>query len=68
MKTLQQRSTRWFTRTHERSGTLWEERYYKSVIVENGIAARTMGAYMDLNPVREGFWLICSAPFESSQH
>ena len=53
MKTLLQRFTRWFNRTHQRSGTLWEERY-KSVIVETGIAARTMAAYIDLNPVRAG--------------
>ncbi len=53
MKTLLQRFTRWFNRTHQRSGTLWEERY-KSVIVESGIAARTMAAYIDLNPVRAG--------------
>ena len=53
MKTLLQRFTRWFNRTHERSGTLWEERY-KSVIVESGEAARTIAAYIDLNPVRAG--------------
>ena len=53
MKTLPQRFTRWFNRTHQRSGTLWEERY-KSVIVESGIAARTMAASIDLNPVRAG--------------
>lgn len=53
MKTLLQRFTRWFNRTHQRIGTLWEERY-KSVIVESGIAARTMAAYIDLNPVRAG--------------
>ncbi len=53
MKTLLQRFTRWFNRTHNRSGTLWEERY-RSVIVESGIAARTMAAYIDLNPVRAG--------------
>jgi len=53
MKTLLQRFTRWFNRTHDRSGTLWEERY-KSVIVESGIAARTIAAYIDLNPVRAG--------------
>jgi putative transposase len=53
MKTLLQRFTRWFNRTHNRSGTLWEERY-KSVIVESGVAARTMAAYIDLNPVRAG--------------
>ena len=53
MKTLLQRFTRWFNRTHQRSGTLWEERY-KSLIVESGTAARTMAAYIDLNPVRAG--------------
>ena len=53
MKTLLQRFTRWFNRTHKRSGTLWEERY-KSVIVESGVAARTVAAYIDLNPVRAG--------------
>jgi putative transposase len=53
MKTLLQRFTRWYNRTHQRSGTLWEARY-KSVIVESGIAARTMAAYIDLNPVRAG--------------
>ena len=53
MKTLLQRFTRWFNRTHDRTGTLWEERY-KSVLVESGTAARTMAAYIDLNPVRAG--------------
>ena len=53
MKTLLQRFTCWFNRTHDRTGTLWEQRY-KSVIVESGDAARTMAAYIDLNPVRAG--------------
>jgi putative transposase len=53
MKTLLQRFTRWFNRTHERSGALWEQRY-KSLIVESGVAARTIAAYIDLNPVRAG--------------
>ena len=53
MKALLIRFTRWFNRTHERTGTLWEERF-KSVIVESGVAARTMAAYIDLNPVRAG--------------
>jgi REP element-mobilizing transposase RayT len=53
MKTLLQRFTRWFNREHNRRGTLWEERY-KSVIVQSGVAARTMAAYIDLNPVRAG--------------
>ncbi len=53
MKTLLQRFTRWFNRTHGRRGTLWEERF-RSVIVESGVAARTVAAYIDLNPVRAG--------------
>jgi hypothetical protein len=53
MKGLLIRFTRWFNRTHSRTGTLWEERF-KSVIVESGVAARTIAAYIDLNPVRAG--------------
>jgi REP element-mobilizing transposase RayT len=53
MKGLLIRFTRWFNRIHSRKGTLWEERF-KSVIVESGVAARTMAAYIDLNPVRAG--------------
>ena len=53
MKALLIRFTRWFNRSHERRGTLWEERF-KSVIVESGVAARTIAAYIDLNPVRAG--------------
>ena len=53
MKGLLIRFTRWFNRVHARKGTLWEERF-KSVIVESGVAARTMAAYIDLNPVRAG--------------
>ncbi len=53
MKGLLQRFTQWFNRSHSRSGTLWEDRF-KSVIVEDGVAARTMAAYIDLNPVRAG--------------
>jgi len=53
MKTLLQRFTCWFNRTHSRTGTLWEQRY-KSVIVQDGVASRTLAAYIDLNPVRAG--------------
>lgn len=42
------------------SGPLWEERF-NSVIVESGSAARTIAAYIDLNPVRTG---IVSDPAE----
>jgi hypothetical protein len=53
MKTLLGRFTRWFNTHHARTGTLWESRF-KSVLVEDGIASRTMAAYIDLNPVRAG--------------
>ena len=35
IKTLPQCFTRWFNRTHQRSGTLWEQRY-QSVIIGLG--------------------------------
>jgi hypothetical protein len=53
MKGFMQRYTQWHNGTHQRKGRLWEDRF-KSVIVESGIAARTMAAYIDLNPVRGG--------------
>jgi REP element-mobilizing transposase RayT len=53
MKTLLQRFTRWHNHRTDRRGNLWEEAF-KSVIVEDGLAARTMAAYIDLNPVRAG--------------
>jgi len=53
MKGLLQRFTSWFNRMNGRKGTLWEDRF-KSVIVEDGTASRTMAAYIDLNPVRAG--------------
>ena len=53
MKGLLQRFTQWFNRAHSRTGRLWEDRF-KSVIVEDGVAAKTICAYIDLNPVRAG--------------
>ncbi|MGJ8673042.1 transposase [Rubritalea sp.] len=53
MKVLKQRFTQWFNKTHSRQGTLWESRF-KSVLVQDGYAARVMAAYIDLNPVRAG--------------
>lgn len=53
MKGLLQRYTQWHNRTHSRTGRLWEDRF-KSLIVEDGVAAKTIAAYIDLNPVRAG--------------
>ena len=52
MKTLKQRFSIWYNRTHDRVGTLWSERF-KSILVEGTDAAlRITAAYIDLNPVR----------------
>jgi len=53
MKELKERFSRWFNKRHGRRGTLWQERY-RSILVEDGEALRTMAAYIDLNPVRAG--------------
>jgi hypothetical protein len=53
MKTLLQRFTRWHNTRTKRRGNLWEETF-KSVVVEDGIASKTISAYIDLNPVRAG--------------
>ena len=53
MKGLLQRYTQWHNRAHSRTGRLWEDRF-KSLIVEGGVAAKTIAAYIDLNPVRAG--------------
>ena len=53
MKSFTQRYTQWHNRTQRRTGRLWEDRF-KSVIVEDGVACKTMAAYVDLNPVRAG--------------
>ena len=54
MKTVKQRFSVHFNRSHERFGTLWAERF-KSVLVEGrGYPLQTVAAYIDLNPVRAG--------------
>jgi REP element-mobilizing transposase RayT len=53
MQGFLQRYSMWHNAKHKRSGHLWEDRF-KSVIVEDGVAAQTIAAYIDLNPVRAG--------------
>jgi len=54
MKTLKQRFSVWYNRSHHRYGTLWAERF-KSVLVEDHPSSlKTLAAYIDLNPVRAG--------------
>ena len=53
MRELKQGFSRWFNGRHGRRGYLWEDRF-KSVLVEDGQAARVVAAYIDLNPLRAG--------------
>jgi putative transposase len=54
MKTLKQRFSLWYNRTHGRYGTLWAGRF-KSVWIEGDPRAlMIVAAYIDLNPVRAG--------------
>ncbi|MBI5016136.1 MAG: hypothetical protein HZB55_11720 [Deltaproteobacteria bacterium] len=51
VKDLKQSFSRWYNRTHARSGFFWGERF-KSVLVEDGDTLINVLAYVDLNPVR----------------
>jgi len=53
MRSVKQRFSRWFNKSHSRRGTLWEDRYHSS-LVEDGYAAMVVAGYVDLNPVRAG--------------
>ena len=54
MKLLKQRFSSWFNRTHNREGTLWEDRY-RSHLVDGEVRSTAMvAAYIDLNPIRAG--------------
>jgi len=58
LRLLKQRFAQWYNyrgkpEPEKRDGYLWSDRF-RSIIVESGRAARTMAAYIDLNPVRAG--------------
>ena len=53
MKELKLKMTLAYNYSAGRTGTLWDGRF-KSVLVEEGDALRTVAAYIDLNPVRAG--------------
>jgi putative transposase len=54
MKTVKQRFSVWYNKSHARYGTLWADRF-KSVLVEAETRAlSTVAAYIDLNAVRAG--------------
>ena len=54
MKTLKQKFTLWFNRSHDRVGTLWESRFRSIVVEGSWKALLSVAAYIDLNAVRAG--------------
>jgi hypothetical protein len=50
---LKQTFSRWYNKTHNRKGYLWNDRF-KGVIINHGEAQLMCSAYIDLNPVRAG--------------
>ena len=53
MKAVKQKFTQWYNKRMGCTGTLWEGRF-KSQLIQDGEATRTLAAYIDLNPVRAG--------------
>ena len=53
VKALKQAFSKWYNKRHGKEGNLWQDKF-KSVLVEEGHAARVVAGYIDLNPVRAG--------------
>ena len=53
-KSLKQRFSQWYNRTHDRTGVLWESRFRSVIVQDKEVIVMTVGAYVDLNPVRAG--------------
>ncbi|MCC5805398.1 MAG: transposase [Opitutales bacterium] len=54
MRTLRQRYTKWYNRTHQTAGTLWSERFGSVLVQDIPWLVALVAAYVDLNPVRAG--------------
>jgi putative transposase len=52
-KEVKERFVKWLNKRRQRKGTLWMDRF-KSVLIQDGVALKTIAAYIDLNPVRAG--------------
>jgi REP element-mobilizing transposase RayT len=61
MRVLKQSFSRWYNRKEERKGALWDSRYRSVVVEANPLALLSVGAYIDLNPIRAG---LCSDPMD----
>ncbi len=68
MQALGRDYVRYFNRTHQRSGTLWEGRYRSTVVQADSHFLQCMVS-MDLNPVRAGLVSLPSVyPWSSHMH
>lgn len=54
LKELKWRFSRWYNSRNDRVGTLWEDRFHSVLVEGDEHALMTMGAYIELNPVRAG--------------
>jgi putative transposase len=54
IKTVKQKFTLWFNRTHDRVGTLWESRFNSVLVEGERNTLLKVAAYIDLNAVRAG--------------
>ena len=55
MKSVKQRFSVWYNRSHGRYGPLWADRFTSVIVEGNGhCGLQMMAAYIDLNPVRAG--------------
>lgn len=61
MRALKQSFSRWYNRSHDTRGALWEERYHSVVVESSAVALLSVSAYIDLNPIRAG---VCQDPAE----
>jgi putative transposase len=58
---------RFFNNAQGRTGTLWEGRY-KSTLIQTERYLLACMAYIDLNPVRAGWWRAADYPWSSHGH
>ncbi len=54
VKTLKQRYSVWYCHEHKYDGTIWQGRFRSTLIEGSSEELSTVGAYIDLNPIRAG--------------
>ena len=52
MRVLKNNFSKWYNAEHERTGTLWEDRYEVVLVQDSETVLVKIAAYIDLNPVR----------------